>query len=351
MVGKTNWSKAHAATDEFGKQKREEIQKMGARVDRERAQRDAKQKKLVSRATRIKGSPYDAERVINMQEQLRKAGYNIAVDGLWGPKTQKAYDDYQAKKSNTIPGVIHVSDSGQTAGKPYEVIYTSREGTMNPANAQSVDKDIKTLSKQEAGKLYQNDTGMLDAGLSYLYHVFLPESLSMLHSPGLKNQVAAEIAYVEGLDKKDRERDPHPQGNEGKTYVGYVTHGKMTEQDQNVNKQSVDNNATGKTMGGYRYVVNPDGSVDVSDGYSFHVVRDFSRPGVDGQPYVYRTEKDPYENKPFIGLINDLPHVINNGYKIDDLAENFATRQGKSRTNNIHFRPGEINSRNRKYNN
>lgn len=66
MTGKTDWNKAHAAADEFGKQKREEIQKMGARVDRARAQRDAKQKKLVSRATRIKGSPYDAERIIDM---------------------------------------------------------------------------------------------------------------------------------------------------------------------------------------------------------------------------------------------------------------------------------------------
>lgn len=87
MIGKPNWSKAHTIANEFGKQKREEIQEMGARVDRARAQRDAKQKRLVSRAARIKGSPYDAERVIDMQEQLRKAGYNIAVDGLWGPKT------------------------------------------------------------------------------------------------------------------------------------------------------------------------------------------------------------------------------------------------------------------------
>ena len=51
-----------------------------------------------------------------------------------------------------------------------------------------------------------------------------------------------------------------------------------------------------------------------------------------------------------MGLINDLPHVIKNGNKIEDLLENFATRQGKSRSNDIHFRPGEINSRNRKYN-
>lgn len=307
-------------------------------------------KKLVSRATRIKGSPYDAERVIDMQEQLRKAGYNIAVDGLWGPRTQKAYDDYLAKNSNTVPGTIHVSDSGQTAGEPYEVVYTSREGTINPTNARSVDKDIKTLSKEEAGKLYQNGTGKADAGLSFLYHISLPEFLPMLHSSGLKNQIASEIAYTEGLDKKDRERDPHPKRNEGKTYIGYVTHGKMTEQDYNVNKQSASNNATGKTMGGYRYIVNPDGSVDVIDDYSFHITRDFSKTDTNGQPYVYRTEKDPYENKPIMGLINDLPHVIKNGNKIEDLLENFATRQGKSRSNDIHFRPGEINSRNRKYN-
>ena len=45
MIEQTNWSKAHTPADEFGKQKREEIREMGAKVDRVRAQRDAKQKK------------------------------------------------------------------------------------------------------------------------------------------------------------------------------------------------------------------------------------------------------------------------------------------------------------------
>ena len=48
--------------------------------------------------------------------------------------------------------------------------------------------------------------------------------------------------------------------------------------------------------------------------------------------------------------LRHLPHVIRNGYKVEDLLENFATRQGKNRSNDIHFRPGEINSRNGKYN-
>ena len=39
------------------------------------------------------GSSYSSETAA-IQQKLRNAGYNIAVDGIWGPKTQAAYDDY-----------------------------------------------------------------------------------------------------------------------------------------------------------------------------------------------------------------------------------------------------------------
>lgn len=122
MIKKTDWSKAHATADEFGKQKREEIREIRVKADRVRAQRDAKQKNL-SRVTRIKGSPYDAERVIDMQEQLRKAGYNIAADGLWGPRAQKAYDDYLAKQQQEAKQDLLKNNpvimGGVLSGTPY----------------------------------------------------------------------------------------------------------------------------------------------------------------------------------------------------------------------------------------
>ena len=39
------------------------------------------------------GGSYNAE-TAKIQQMLKDAGYNIAVDGIWGPKTQAAYDDY-----------------------------------------------------------------------------------------------------------------------------------------------------------------------------------------------------------------------------------------------------------------
>lgn len=32
------------------------------------------------------------------QEQLRNAGFDIDIDGKWGPETDRAYCDYQAKQ-------------------------------------------------------------------------------------------------------------------------------------------------------------------------------------------------------------------------------------------------------------
>ena len=39
-------------------------------------------------------SNYDAN-TAKIQQELKNAGYNITVDGVWGPKTQAAYDDYK----------------------------------------------------------------------------------------------------------------------------------------------------------------------------------------------------------------------------------------------------------------
>ena len=47
------------------------------------------------------GGGYDAETAA-IQQQLKDAGYEIVVDGIWGPKTQEAYDDYKSK-GNTSP--------------------------------------------------------------------------------------------------------------------------------------------------------------------------------------------------------------------------------------------------------
>ena len=39
----------------------------------------------------------DRAAIKQLQRQLRDGGYGIKIDGVWGPKTQAAYDDYNRK--------------------------------------------------------------------------------------------------------------------------------------------------------------------------------------------------------------------------------------------------------------
>lgn len=45
------------------------------------------------------GAMYDPNKVRQQQQELVKAGYNIAVDGDWGVKSKQAWHDYQLKKN------------------------------------------------------------------------------------------------------------------------------------------------------------------------------------------------------------------------------------------------------------
>lgn len=264
--------------------------------------------------------------VARIQDNLWKQGYfgdiayEKAVDGRWGKMTQDAYNKSKlGKKSNNTVD----NNRGKT--------------TQNTDNA------VKSINKREASELYKNGTGSTDVYSTGAFHLLAPERLDMPHSSGLKDQVAAEIAYTEGLPISQREKDPH--NVKGVTYIGYGTHGRLSGQNENVNKQSNKNNATAKVFGGYRYRINSDGSVDVEDPYSFNIVRDFTRKNSQGDPYVYQSGEDPYAEHEWQGLWHDLT-TSGEGKSIQNLAENFMTRQGKKRNNNIHFAPGEINDRN-----
>ena len=47
------------------------------------------------------GAMYDPNKVRQQQQELVKAGYNIAVDGDWGAKSKQAWNDYQLKKNQS----------------------------------------------------------------------------------------------------------------------------------------------------------------------------------------------------------------------------------------------------------
>ena len=64
------------------------------------------------------GSKYDSA-IAQRQQTLVKAGYNLEVDGIDGPKTQAAWEDYQNKLKATNPSyrapvVVNTSSSGFT---------------------------------------------------------------------------------------------------------------------------------------------------------------------------------------------------------------------------------------------
>lgn len=48
------------------------------------------------------GAMYNPNKVKQQQQELVKAGYNIAVDGDWGVKSKQAWQDYQSKRNQQI---------------------------------------------------------------------------------------------------------------------------------------------------------------------------------------------------------------------------------------------------------
>lgn len=62
--------------------------------------------------------------IIKMQEQLKDGGYDISVDGLWGPQSRAAYDDYNRKlMGNKLYTQNYGDDSEQAFAKALEDAY------------------------------------------------------------------------------------------------------------------------------------------------------------------------------------------------------------------------------------
>lgn len=131
------------------------------------------------------------------------------------------------------------------------------------------------LSKLKS--VYQSGPGLNNAIFGLAYHIMAPEFMSMPHTDKLKKQVLAAILYNESLPLNKQEKDPEGPNKDGYKYVGYNTYGILSDQSGNVNKQGTKNNAASKVMGGIRYKINEDGSIDVRDGYGFGTIRDFSK--------------------------------------------------------------------------
>lgn len=63
----------------------------------------------------------DRAAIKQLQQQLREGGYDIKADGVWGPKTQAAYDDYNRKLMGSKLYNQNYGDVvGQPENKPFE---------------------------------------------------------------------------------------------------------------------------------------------------------------------------------------------------------------------------------------
>ena len=62
--------------------------------------------------------------IIKMQKQLKDGGYNVSVDGLWGPQSRAAYEDYNRKlMGNKLYNQNYGDDSEQAFAKALEDAY------------------------------------------------------------------------------------------------------------------------------------------------------------------------------------------------------------------------------------
>ncbi len=93
------------------------------------------------------GSTGDAVR--QLQDLLKKQGYNIAVDGSFGKQTQAAVEEYQKKNGLTVDGVV----GKQTWGKLYAPASATDSKSYTPSQEViSAGKAVQELKAERPGE-------------------------------------------------------------------------------------------------------------------------------------------------------------------------------------------------------
>lgn len=299
---------------------------------------------------------------ILLQRQLQAKGYDLGkygVDGKMGKATkaalQQAMADGLVYKNGELVFKEYKSSVPKESGSSVPMYGVHPQFGFNIPQSQKVSSelpDFKSIPTEQLQKIYTEGPGYEQALGTGVYHVLAPESWSTPHTGGLKNQVAAAIAYNESLPTSKREKDSNgiQTDEDGYQYIGYNTYGILSGQSGNVNEQGTDGNGASKIMGGLRYRINDDGSVHIKDAYGFNVIRDFNKLNSKGKVRVLtkeETKSDPYIGSPWKGLWHDLnsEHFSFTEQGLQDLGENFGTRQRKVRDNSFTFKPGEISQR------
>ena len=136
-VSDTQWQ------EEFDESKRQYDQQYALAADKSSGGSDGGTKENESSG----GGNYDAD-TAKIQQMLKDAGYNIAVDGIWGPKTQAAYDDYNGKPKEEP---YTLSDAAQQfmSKLPYAHAGSSAEAWKNVVEDRLIGQYEKGLLSEE----------------------------------------------------------------------------------------------------------------------------------------------------------------------------------------------------------
>ena len=85
-----------------------------------------------------------------LQQQLNVAGYNLDVDGSFGPKTQAAVKDYQAKNGLAVDGYVGAQTSASLAGLTAKPAAPAQTSPANPSPSKWDNTDYNAAAREAA---------------------------------------------------------------------------------------------------------------------------------------------------------------------------------------------------------
>jgi len=136
-----------------------------------------------------------------LQEDLCLVGYPVTVDGIFGPLTEAAVKDFQAKQGITVDGIV----GPITWGKMEDAI-NAKIAERNQAHNQDNHKLLGTISGQVVGDAFYFGLPVKNSGGTFENVLFLCDTgafemlltAGVAQSLGLPNQGPIEISGVGG---------------------------------------------------------------------------------------------------------------------------------------------------------
>jgi len=136
-----------------------------------------------------------------LQEDLDLLGYNLVVDGIFGPLTEAAVKDFQAKQGITVDGIV-----GPITWGKMEAAIDAKITERNQAHSQDNHKLLGTVSGQVVNDAFYFGLPVKNSGRTFENVLFLCDTgafemlltAGVAQGLGLPNQGPIEISGVGG---------------------------------------------------------------------------------------------------------------------------------------------------------